>query len=463
MRSDAVVQNLLILLAGASLINAVFAAALWRSTRDRTVRTLFVAWTSVVVAFIGQVVLVGSDLAVTLGFALVFFNNAAFANVLAGITEVSPPWPALFASYGVGIALSSLAAAAGLGFTAVALPTTLAVAAPCVTVAAVVFRRRWGTLTAQGRALTLSCLLFSAHNVDFAFLRRMESLATLGFTIAFLVVFALSISAPAALLEQVARRQSRLAAQLDIARTLQMRLVPDDARLEGLDFAAHVRPADTVGGDYLHLFRTRDADWFFVLDVAGHGFGAGLIALMAHSTVASIIEACPDASPRELNDLANRILCKSMEQLGERRFMTVVSVRRDRAGGRLTVSGSHEDLLVYRAGGARVERVPVAHFPLGLGFGGIDQEDIGEICIDLAPGDLVFIGTDGLFEAPRAGDYHLGQFGADRVADLLLSSDRLSLQTLKARVLEALEAFTEGTYDDDVAFLMLRARAEAAA
>src|SRR6266545_2544955 len=59
--------------------------------------------------------------------------------------------------------------------------------------------------------------------------------------------------------------------------------------------------------------------------------------------------------------------------------MTVVSVRRDRAGDRLVVSGSHEDLLVYRAGHARVERLPMSHLPLGLGFGGVDAEHIGEV------------------------------------------------------------------------------------
>jgi serine phosphatase RsbU (regulator of sigma subunit) len=463
MRSDAVLQNLLALYAGLTFLNAVFAAALWRNTRDATLRTLFIAWASVMVAFVAQGVLVGGPLAVTLGFSAVFLNNLAFAHVLAGIAEVPTPWRPLAWTYLAGIALSAAAAAAGLGFTAVALPTALAVAAPCVVVSISVARRRWNTLTAQARLLTASCLLFSAHNVDFAFLRMHESFQTLGFTVALLVVFALSISAPAALLERVARRQALLSAQLDIARALQQRLVPEDARLPGLDFAAHMRPADTVGGDYLHLFRTQNADWFFVLDVAGHGFGAGLIALMAHSTVASIIEARPDASPRELNELANRILCRSLEQLGERRFLTVVSVRRDHVGGRILVSGSHEDLLVYRAASDSVDRVPVAHLPLGLGFGAVDAAQIGEVSIPLGPGDLVFIGTDGLFEAPRSGDHHLGQFGADRVAALLCASHRLPLKEIKAQVLEALETFTGGTYDDDVAFLMLRARGELAA
>ncbi len=49
------------------------------------------------------------------------------------------------------------------------------------------------------------------------------------------------------------------------------------------------------------------------------------------------------------------------------------------------------------------------------------------------------------------------------MADLLLSSDRVPLQVLKERVLAALEAFTGGTYEDDVAFLMLRAHAEVGA
>jgi serine phosphatase RsbU (regulator of sigma subunit) len=463
MRSDAVLQNLLALYAGLTLLNVVFAAALWRSTRDATLRTLFIAWSTVMVSCAGQSVLVTGSLAVTLGFSLVFLNNAAFAHLLAGIAGVNTPWAGLVWTYVGGVALSCLAAAAGAGFTLIALPTALAVATPSVVVSAMVFRRRWGTLTTQGRLLTLSCLLFSAHNLDFPFLRMRESFASHGFTLALLVAFALSICAPAALLEQVARRQALLSAQLDIARALQQRLVPEDAVLEELDFAAHMRPAETVGGDYLHRFRTRDADWFFVMDVAGHGFGAGLIALMAHSTVASIIEARPDAAPRELNDLANRILCKSLEQLGERRFMTVVSARHDRAVNRLVVSGSHEDLLVYRSGSARVERIPVAHLPLGLGFGRVDAEQIGEVSIPLAPGDLVFIGTDGVFEAPRAGDHHLGQFGPDRVAEVLMTSDGVPLQALKARLLEALEAFTGGSYEDDVAFLMLRARRELAA
>jgi serine phosphatase RsbU (regulator of sigma subunit) len=460
MRSE-VVQNLLVLLAGAALINAVFAAALWRSTRDRLFRLLFVAWASVILTALLQSALTQNPLAITLGFASVFVNNAAFAHLLAAVVHVAVPWRGLLVAYAAGIAGSVAAWAAGAPFFLVALPTASAVAAPCLSVGVIVIRQRWSTLHAQGRALALSCILFSVHNLDFAFLRPRESLAPVGFTIAFLVIFAISISAPAALLEVVTKRQARLSAQLEIARTLQARLAPTDARLGRFEYACHMRQADSVGGDYLHRFQVGDSEWFFAADVVGHGFHAGLLAFMAHSALSSVIEARPDVSPRELNHLVNRILCRNLAQLEDRRFMTILSIRRDGPGGRLVMSGCHEDVLVYRAVSRQVEALPVAHFPLGVGFTpDLSLEQIGQATLDLGPGDLMFVGTDGVFEAARLGRHELGLFGADRVVEVLSAGGDAPLAEIRRRLVERLDDFTDRRYADDVAFFMLRARPE---
>ncbi len=458
MRSDAVLPVLLILLAGATLINVVFAAALWRSTRDPLFKSLFVAWATSIASGLVQAALGNGDLAVTLGFSSAFFSNAAFAHLLAATAGVSVRWLPVLSGFPIGIGASSVAFAAGARFELVALPTAIAVAAPILSVSVDVFRKRWRTLHAQGRVLLASCLLYSAHNLDFAFLRPHPSVAAIGFTVSTLVVFAMSISAHAAVLEIVTQRQARLAAQLDIARDLQTRLVPPDARLKGLDFAAYMRPADSVGGDYLHCFRVGDVDWFFVGDVTGHGFGAGLFTLMAHSALASIIEACPDATPRDVNHLANRVLCASMTRLRERRSMTIVSARRTSGTGLLSVSGSNEDLLVYRAASGLVESVPMSHFPFGLGFtADLRRESIGGTEVDLGAGDLLFAGTDGVYEAARDGQYRLGLFGTEPVREVLATSPGSPLSEVKRRIVDRLDAFTGGRYEDDVAFLMLRA------
>ncbi|WP_242344885.1 PP2C family protein-serine/threonine phosphatase [Anaeromyxobacter terrae] len=462
MRSE-VVQNLLVLLAGAALINTVFAAALWRSTRDSLFRMLFVAWATVIVSALLQSALTHNHLIVTLGFASVFINNAAFARLLAAVVEVTVPWRRLVLLLVGGLACSAVAAAAGGSFVLVSAPTAIAVAAPAVTVGVKVLRERWSTLHAQGRALALSCVLFSAHNLDFVFLRDRESLAPVGFTVAFLVIFAISISAPAALLEVVTKRQARLAAQLEIARTLQARLAPRDARLDALEFACHMRQADSVGGDYLQHFKMGDSEWFFAADVVGHGFHAGLLALMAHSALSSIIEARPEVSPRELNHLVNRVLWRNLAQLDDRRYMTIVAIRRDDRGRRLVLSGCHADLLVYRAASREVQTLAVEHFPLGVGFTPeLALEQIGDATLELGPGDLVFVATDGVFEAPRLGRHELGLFGAERVVELLSACGGEPLAEIRRRLVERLDDFTEGRYADDVAFFMLRARPEGA-
>src|SRR5512140_1681154 len=106
MRSDPVVQSLLFLITGAVVINAAFAAALWRGTRDRLFRLLVIAWAVTIAAVFPQAVLVEGDLAVTLGFAFTFFSNAGFAYLLATVTDVSTPWRAIAAAFGAGLALS---------------------------------------------------------------------------------------------------------------------------------------------------------------------------------------------------------------------------------------------------------------------------------------------------------------------------------------------------------------------
>src|SRR5512139_451271 len=141
MRSE-VVQNLLVLLAGAALINAVFAATLWRSTRDRLFRLLFVAWASVILSALVQSALTQNPLAIVLGFASVFVNNAAFAHLLAAVVDVAVPWRRLLVFFAAGVAVSVVAGAAGAPFLLVALPAASAVAAPCLAVGAKVIRQR---------------------------------------------------------------------------------------------------------------------------------------------------------------------------------------------------------------------------------------------------------------------------------------------------------------------------------
>ena len=459
MPADAVLRNLLFLYAGIVVLNVLLSAALWIRDRNRLFRALLVAWTWMVVAFITGGALNAGTLAIITGFVPGFAVNLMFARILGSTTGIEVPLAPYLATLGIAYALTVALDVAGAGFTAVTLPTTIAIALPSLVTAARSLRSR-RRLSTSAIVLLGGCVLFSLHNIDFAFLRNRPEMATVGFTIAMLVVFALSIAAPAVALEQVTEQQSRLATELDVARRIQARIIPADAPLPTLEMASHVRPAQSVGGDYLDVYRDGERCWFLLGDVTGHGLGAGLVMLMAQSTMSSLLRLRPDISPRELNFFANQVLAGNLARLKERRHLTAVTLLRT-AGNRFAVSGSHDSLLIYRAASGAVETHDVNHFPVGLGFApDLAQTDVGEDMLGLDPGDILFMFTDGITEAARGGDPRDGLFGITPLVELLKRHARSPLSQLKLELLDELDRFTGRVYDDDVTFLALRARDE---
>jgi serine phosphatase RsbU (regulator of sigma subunit) len=455
------VTNLLILYAGLVLINTGLSAALWLGSRDPLHRALLLVWASTLLSYVLQGALTQNALVITYAFVSVFLVNLALASLVARSLGIPLRWPPLAAVVVAAIVLSTALYASGAGFSAVALPVAIAVSLPSLVIAVRVFRS-WRSTSVVTRALVVSCVLFSLHNIDFAFLRNRPEMATLGFTIATLIIFGLSITALAVVLETVTTRQARVDAEVEAARRIQTKLLPRDVTLPGLEVVAHMRAAEVVGGDYFDVHTAPDGSWFFLGDVTGHGLGAGLVTLMAQSTVTSILEARPDVRPRELNYLANRVLAANLARLDEQRHMTFVALRRTGAG-EFVVSGSHDTMFVHRARTRTIDTIELAHFPFGLGFmGELDREAFGEETLALAPGDVLFIGSDGITEAARGGEVARGMFGEDALVTFIAENAARPVSEMRSTLLDRLEAFTGGVYHDDVSFVIVRATETAA-
>lgn len=452
----AVVRNLLTLYSGLLLCNVALSGALWWRNRNSLYRALLGLWGAATLSFVVQALLFETPLLVALGFAATFPCNLALANLVGLATGSSLPWKRLIVVLALGVFASVALAAAGAGFELLALPTAAAVALPTLLTCLRVVRFRWGGLRTSARALVVSGFAFSIHNLDFPFLRLRAEFATLGFTVALIIVFALSITAPAVALELVTEREARASLEIDTARRIQAKISPQDADLPGLEVVTYLKPAESIGGDYLDLYSFGEDSWLLVGDVTGHGLGAGLVMLMAQSTISTILHCRPDVSPSELNWLANRVLCRNLARLEEARHLTLVSLKR-KPGNRFTISGCHDDVLIVRADGT-VERREVSFLPMGLGF--IDELDLTDVREDsfvLDRDDLLFVGTDGVTEAARDGDVRRGFLG-DRLGGTLARYAREPLQRIKQRLLDDMQSFTGGVYHDDVAFLLIRAR-----
>ncbi len=451
-----IIQNLLGLYVGLMLCNGTLSLALWWRNKNPLYRALLLVWAAGAVGFGAQAALVQTPYLVALGFATVFPTNLALAHLVSLTTGVALPRKRLIAILFVALGASTGIAFLGGEFTAIALPIVIAVALPSLLTGLRVVRSNWQATRISTKALVITAVAFSLHNLDFAFLRHRSEFTALGFTVAIVIVFALSLTSLAAALELVTEREARAALEIDTARRIQTKILPRDSELPGLEVVTYLKPAESVGGDYLDLYTFGSDCWLLVGDVTGHGLGAGLVMLMAQSTLSSILQTRPDVSPAELNWLANRVLCRNLARLEEARHMTVVALRRQ-SGNRFTISGCHDDVLIIRASGA-IERREVTHLPMGLGF--VDElraEEIGEDTFVLEENDLMFVGTDGVTEAARGGDARRGFLGDD-LADLLARHAREPLARVKQALLDGLEDFTGGVYHDDVAFLLVRAR-----
>jgi serine phosphatase RsbU (regulator of sigma subunit) len=450
--------NLLILYAGLVLINTGLSAALWLGSRDPLHRSLLLVWGSTLLSYVLQGALTQNALIITYAFTSVFLVNLALASLVARSLRLPLRWQPFAAVLGAAVVLSTVLWVPGTGFTAVALPVSVAASLPSLVIAARVFKARQ-SVSVVTRALVLSCVLFSLHNIDFAFLRDRPEMATLGFTIATLIIFALSITALAAVLETVTERQARVDAEVEAARRIQTKLLPSDVNLPGLEIVSHMRPAESVGGDYFDVHTTPDGSWFFLGDVTGHGLGAGLVTLMAQSTVTSILETRPDVRPRELNYLANRVLAANLARLGEQRHMTFVALRRTGPAD-LAVSGSHDAMFVHRARTETIDTFELAHFPFGLGFAGdLALPAFGEDTLSLEIGDILFIASDGVTEAAKGGDATIGMFGEAALLELIAEYATRPIADMRGALIDRLDTFTGGTYHDDVSFVIVRRQA----
>ena len=457
-------KTVILLYAGIVFLNTILSAVLWARSRTALHRSVFLLWATTVVSLGSQGGLNQNALATSIGFSFVFFVNAALAALIARISGQHMSLRLFVSMWVCGCALSAAAYGAGLPFVAVSLPVSVAVAAPSLYIGLAALLRHSKSLTFTGKGLVVSALFFVAHNLDFPFLGDKEEFLGVAITIAILIVFALSIFAPAVVLEIVTEQESRVRTEMNVAARIQTEILPREPHVAGLELECYMRPAEAVGGDYYDIINVGDMDWILVGDVTGHGLSSGMVMLMAQSLMSAILHTHKDVTPAQLNFLANQVLFKNLQRLEEDRMMTIVSMCHNRKTGEFVVSGCHDDIYVYRKATDEVEVVEMVDFPFGLGFvEELEFEEFQQNVLYLSPGDVMFIGTDGINEAAERGDHQRSIFGTERLMQHIIDNGDRPLSDLTESLLADLEQFTGGVYHDDITFVIVRSHAEVTA
>jgi len=257
---------------------------------------------------------------------------------------------------------------------------------------------------------------------------------------------------------QTAAEKKRLEEELRIARQIQMSLLPrGPLDVPGLAVTGLCVPAREVGGDYYDFFKLPgDLLGVLIADVSGKGTSAALYMAELKGLVLSLSQIY--LSPRQLLVEVNRIIS---DNLDTRSFITMTYAVFDLKAGRMTYARAGHTPLIYMpngdGGAERVQVLVPSGMVVGLRIPGAHEKFIDlleEETIQLNPGDVIVLYTDGISEAmnPEAD-----LFGDSRLSRIVEEHGHLESGELRERILREIEAFV-GAADqhDDMTMILMK-------
>ncbi len=246
---------------------------------------------------------------------------------------------------------------------------------------------------------------------------------------------------------------------LEIAREIQQWLVPNaPPNLPGTDIAFATRPQNTVAGDYYDAFlrpvqpnATAAPDLLFVVaDVAGKSVPAALLMATFQSGLHAL-----SSTPASLEEIVTGLdRYARAHSLEGRRFTTAFLAELDPATRQMRYTNcGHNDPILRRTSGV-IERLATGGPPLGLPLFTDDEITYGSATVQLQPGDLLFIFTDGVVEAIN----ETGQeFGEPRLLASIESAASGDASQVLNRVMSDVNSFVGyARQHDDITALVLR-------
>jgi serine phosphatase RsbU (regulator of sigma subunit) len=224
---------------------------------------------------------------------------------------------------------------------------------------------------------------------------------------------------------------------LEQAMDIQQSLMPSaNPSVDGLDIAGRSVYCDQTGGDYYDYFEKNSAEdhrlGIVVGDVSDHGLPSALLMTTARAFLRE--NARRGGSVSGIVGSVNRQLSRDVQASG--RFMTLFFAEIDlRAKGIRWVRAGHDPGILYdpRSGGFE-ELAGQGGLPLGV----FEEAVYEEHHRTLATGQVVAIGTDGIWEARNSQGL---MFGKQRLQKIIREHAVRPSAEIVHEVLEALKQF----------------------
>jgi phosphoserine phosphatase RsbU/P len=245
----------------------------------------------------------------------------------------------------------------------------------------------------------------------------------------------------------------RMKHALSLAMEVQQSLMPrHKPQVPGIDVAARSQYCDETGGDYYDYLEveTIGKDTLFVAvgDVMGHGIAAAMLMATARGVLRSHAQGC--TSLGHLLTHVNELLVVDTDG---KRFMTMFLGTMNASTMSLCwASAGHDQPLLYDPDSKKLIELESSNgLPLGVEETATYQEAIHA---KLRPGQIMLIGTDGLWESRNHADEF---FGKKRVVEAMAALAHLSASEIEAGIYQRLKEFCGDCANvDDITYVVIK-------
>jgi sigma-B regulation protein RsbU (phosphoserine phosphatase) len=263
------------------------------------------------------------------------------------------------------------------------------------------------------------------------------------------------------LAEKMAERMEadrRTNQEMEIARKVQARLFPQKLpAMNTLEYTGACIQARKVGGDYYDFLELRPGRLALVLaDIAGKGVSGALLMANLQANLRSQYAVAVDDLPRLLASV-NRLFYENSDDAS---YATLFFADYDDSSRKLRYANcGHLPPLLLRACASSQDQAPnVERLRSTCTVMGLFEDWHCEIAeVQLAPGDMLVLYTDGITEATNADGE---EFGESRLLATLGSNFHLPVGPLLQAIVEAVQQFSRGSeQQDDITLVIARSLA----
>ncbi|MCS7261138.1 MAG: SpoIIE family protein phosphatase [Anaerolineae bacterium] len=240
--------------------------------------------------------------------------------------------------------------------------------------------------------------------------------------------------------------------EMELGRQIQADFMPAELpQVPGWEIATRFLPAGEVSGDFFDVFQLSDTHLSLAIgDVSGKGVGAALFVALIRTLLRAFAELADGSPDHALNAvrLVNRYILRHHQQRTSTFATLFLGVLAVQTGTLQYINAGHVPAVLSRADGSQE-----LLFSSGPMVGVTEALPFEEHSIQLNPGDLLLLYTDGVTEAMNT-KFQL--FGIERLQEVVRSNSSSPGQLLSLIETHLIMHSGGALFSDDVTMLAIK-------